>query len=59
MSCKFSEVGCDITASDHEEKRPIKHLTLLNDQMRIMQREFEKVGFQAIPLFSKLPVSDR
>jgi 4'-phosphopantetheinyl transferase EntD len=45
MSCKFAEVGCDIEKPDHEEKRPIKHLTLLNDEMRQMQRKFEKVCF--------------
>uniref|UniRef100_A0AC34F7Q3 MATH domain-containing protein n=1 Tax=Panagrolaimus sp. ES5 TaxID=591445 RepID=A0AC34F7Q3_9BILA len=44
MSCKFAEVGCDISKPDHEEKRPIKHLTLLNDEMRSMQRSFEKLA---------------
>uniref|UniRef100_A0AC35GBU9 Uncharacterized protein n=1 Tax=Panagrolaimus sp. PS1159 TaxID=55785 RepID=A0AC35GBU9_9BILA len=44
MSFKFAEVGCDIEKPDHEEKRPIKHLTLSNDEMRQMQRKFEKLA---------------
>uniref|UniRef100_A0A914CDD0 MATH domain-containing protein n=1 Tax=Acrobeloides nanus TaxID=290746 RepID=A0A914CDD0_9BILA len=41
--CKFAPLGCDVKQPYHEDKRPIKHLTILNDQLRVIQRAFEKL----------------
>ncbi|KAE9547999.1 hypothetical protein FO519_008792 [Halicephalobus sp. NKZ332] len=43
MTCKYSSFGCDIEDDEHEEKKPIKHLTLVNDEMRVMRNTLEQL----------------
>ncbi|KAI6242320.1 hypothetical protein M3Y99_00247100 [Aphelenchoides fujianensis] len=40
-SCEFAAFGCTITTPDHNAKRPVKHLTLLNDGVR---EEYKKAN---------------
>lgn len=43
MTCKYANFGCDIADDNHDEKRPVKHLTLVNDEMRTIQNALEEV----------------
>ncbi|KAI6175127.1 hypothetical protein M3Y99_01993300 [Aphelenchoides fujianensis] len=40
-SCEFAAFGCTIKTPDHNAKRPVKHLTLLNDGVR---EEYKKAN---------------
>uniref|UniRef100_A0A1I7RP76 Ulp1 protease family, C-terminal catalytic domain-containing protein n=1 Tax=Bursaphelenchus xylophilus TaxID=6326 RepID=A0A1I7RP76_BURXY len=41
--CRFYIFGCDVEGNDHESKRPVKHLTVLNDAVIDKFRVINKV----------------